>query len=662
MPSECTIVEIPKIAGENRLLTAALEATANAVVITNRLGEIEWVNPAFTELTGYAADEVLGKRIAILKSGRHSAEFYRNLWQTILSGNVWSGEIVNRRKDGRLYTERMTITPVHHGAAEITHFIAIKQDKTACIKTDQALRESERRYQALMETADDGIVSADHNGRIVAWNKGAERIFGYSKEEVFARPVDLLIPRHLRKRYRKRFEQFITGNSERRVGRALEVVGKGKDGTEVPLDISLASWESGEGRFYTAIVRDITYRKMVEEGLRDAHREIESLLASISSILIGVDGQHRITRWNKAAVETFGIQARKVLGRLFTRIPVTWNWEIIQTHLDRCRQGCAPVRIDEIRYTRPDGKERFLTLTINPVRTSGEQHEGFLLLGTDITEKKIIESQLSQAQKLEAIGQLAAGIAHEINTPIQYIGDNTRFLQDAFSDFQSLVEGCKQVPAEKLAEQFHRLCRERDVDYLLKEVPQAIFQTLEGVERVARIVRAMKEFSHPGFDEKKPTDINKALENTVVVARNEWKYYAELVTDFDPDLPPVPCLPGEINQVFLNLIVNAAHAVADVVGRDESHKGRITVKTRRKGDFVEIQISDTGTGIPKEVRQKVFDPFFTTKEVGKGTGQGLAIARSVVVDKHGGSITFETETGKGTTFVVLLPLNSNEMD
>jgi len=168
----------------------------------------------------------------------------------------------------------------------------------------------------------------------------------------------------------------------------------------------------------------------------------------------------------------------------------------------------------------------------------------------------------------------------------------------------------------------------------------------------------MKEFSHPGSREKAPTDINKAISTAITVCRNEWKYVAEVTTDLDPELPLVPCVSGEINQVLLNLIVNAAHAVADVVGEQPTEKGRITIGTRRVGNEAEITVKDTGCGIPEAARSRVFDPFFTTKEVGKGTGQGLAIARSVVVEKHGGRIYFETETGKGTTFVVRLPFES----
>ncbi len=286
-------------------------------------------------------------------------------------------------------------------------------------------------------------------------------------------------------------------------------------------------------------------------------------------------------------------------------------------------------------------------------------------LQTEIADRNKMEIQLRHAQKMESIGQLAAGIAHEINTPTQYIGDNTRFVQDAVGELLALVDAMEMLTApdaappsaEWLADFRARMAR-ADLGYLRQEIPKAITQSLDGVARVARIVRAMKEFSHPGTTEKTPLNLNHAIESTLTVATNEWKYVAELVTDFDSALPPVPCLPGEFNQVVLNIVVNASHAIADVVGDGGQGKGTITVSTRRDGEWAELRIRDTGTGIPEHARQRIFDPFFTTKGVGKGTGQGLAIAHSVVVEKHGGTLHFETELGQGTTFVIRLPLRA----
>jgi len=281
-----------------------------------------------------------------------------------------------------------------------------------------------------------------------------------------------------------------------------------------------------------------------------------------------------------------------------------------------------------------------------------------------------LSRELLQAQKLEAVGQLAAGIAHEINTPTQYIGDNTRFLQEAFEEITPLLGRAQALAqavrngqaASDICDELNETLEKADVEYLAKEIPLAIGQCLEGVRRVSKIVSAMKEFSHPGVEKMTGLDLNHAIESTITVARNEWKYVAEMETDFDPELPLVPCIPGEINQVVLNMLINAAHAIADVVGDGADGKGTITVSTRRDGDFAEVRIEDTGSGIPEAARARVFDPFFTTKEVGKGTGQGLSIAHKVIVQKHCGALEFETELGKGTTFLVRLPLKQAQSD
>lgn len=330
-------------------------------------------------------------------------------------------------------------------------------------------------------------------------------------------------------------------------------------------------------------------------------------------------------------------------------------------------------RVIEFRIQHKDGSWRVLESHASVVRRADGQADQLVVVARDITRRKQAEAehhrmelQLRQAQKLESIGQLAAGIAHEINTPTQFIGDNLRFVRDSFSDLlrlrpveNRLLTAARNggVPVE-LVEAVRAAREQADLAYVDEEIPKALDQALEGVERVGRIVRAMKEFSNPGVTEKQNLDLNHAIESTLVVSSNEWKYVANLVTEFDPHLPAVPCLPGEFNQVVLNIIVNAAHALSEVVGEAPAAKGTITVSTSRNGDWAEICIRDTGAGIPEHARTRVFDPFFTTKGVGRGTGQGLAIAHSVVVDKHGGTIQFETELQVGTTFIIRLPLKA----
>jgi signal transduction histidine kinase len=279
-------------------------------------------------------------------------------------------------------------------------------------------------------------------------------------------------------------------------------------------------------------------------------------------------------------------------------------------------------------------------------------------------DRVALERELAQIQKMESLGTLAGGIAHEINTPVQYVGENLRFLRESIaglsqvlSKYRALAQSAQSegVLTDEVAEVATSV-ETADLEFLRQEMPASIDQSLEGIDRISEIVRAIGEFSHPDAKEKTAIDINHAIATTLTVAKNQTKYVADVETDFDTSLPPVTCLPGEFNQVVLNLLVNAAHAIEET---KSEHKGRITLATRRLADQVEIRISDTGAGIPEAIRKKIFDPFFTTKEPGKGTGQGLAICHTIITKKHGGTINVSSEPGEGTTFVVRLPLDGS---
>jgi PAS domain S-box-containing protein len=340
----------------------------------------------------------------------------------------------------------------------------------------------------------------------------------------------------------------------------------------------------------------------------------------------------------------------------------------------------------ESEVARQDGSKFWLGVSIRPIFDRSGHMTHSVSMGADITAKreeirkkqelqdKLVEEmnerervviELQLAQKLESVGRLAAGIAHEINTPIQYVGDGVHFLRSAYQDLDQLLDGWRSA-ADALPEnpahsalrlEVAELTAKFDLNFLRAEIPKAFERLSDGVERVTNIVKAMKEFAHPDTNEQSPADLNHAIGTTLLVASNEYRYVAAIHTDF-ADLPAVVCNIGELNQVFLNLIVNAAHAIHDA-GRD-ANTGEIRISTAVDGDAVIIRISDNGCGVPPENLSKLYDPFFTTKEVGRGTGQGLAITHSIVVDKHGGHIGVTSDVGTGTEFTLRLPVAGRE--
>ncbi len=535
-----------------------------------------------------------------------------------------------------------------------------------------ASKESEKRYRAIIESSEDAIISKTLDGVITSWNRGAEKIFGYSAQEALGHPLLMLMPPDRRKEELDILARIERGESVNH----FETVRLRKSGERIDVAVTTSPIKDGHGRVIGAskIARDITERKRAEEELRASEERYRAFFETAAEGILVADIESKQFKYaNPAICKMLGYTAEQLTRLGMADIHPPEALDRVAVEFETQARGEKNLT-REIPCLRKDGVVVYADITTAPVVIDGRKcNIGFF---TDITEHKqeeqkrvALELQLRQAQKLETIGQLAAGIAHEINTPTQFISDNTRFVQDAFQDVKPAIEQCHRLleavkqnaVTEQMVREVEEAMQTADPEYLLTEVPKAVQQSLDGLRRVAKIVQAMKDFSHPGSESKTAVDLNRAIESTITVARNEWKYVSDLVTEFDPELPPVPCLPGEFNQVILNMLVNAAHAIADVIGHGENGKGKITISTRRMGDWVEVRISDTGTGIPEAARSKIFDPFFTTKPVGKGTGQGLAIARSVVVDKHGGNIDFETELGQGTTFIIRLPLQAAQV-
>jgi len=417
----------------------------------------------------------------------------------------------------------------------------------------------------------------------------------------------------------------------------------------VLLETALESSSREARARYEALQRDIAERRRAEHE-RDAFFHVSNDLLAV------LDGELVLSQINPAWTHLLGYPTEALAG---TQVTDLLHPEDVSVWLQVWKEALVegrPIVGLENRVRTASGEYRWVAW----VASLDPRTQRCFAGGRDITEKRVMELELAQAQKMEAVGTLASGVAHEINNPVQYIGDNLTFLRESFKELGRLhTLVLAQLEAGRLdSGPLQAMATAVELDYLNKEIPSALEEALDGVRRVAELVRALKEFAHPDQGEMTATDLNRSLQRTVTVARNELKYVSDVVFELG-DLPLVDCHQGAINQVFLNLLVNAAHAIEDRQKAEGGypHKGRITIATRTEGDLAVVAITDTGCGIPERIRGRIFDPFFTTKEVGRGSGQGLPISRAIVVDKHGGTLDFVTALGEGTTFFVKLPLH-----
>ncbi|MGD0011886.1 MAG: PAS domain S-box protein [Terriglobia bacterium] len=554
---------------------------------------------------------------------------------------------------------RQPLTPATLQAfASVAHNLAqfIKRKRV-----EETLRESEEKYRALIETTGTGYVIIDTQGRVVDANAEYVRLTGRrALHEVLGHRITEWTAQH----DLARTAEAVRRCAELGFTRNFDMEHVNGDGKCTPIEVDATVVVTTGGVRIVGLCRDITERKRAEEALRASEERYRELFENASDLVYTTDLEGRLTSLNRVAEQTLAYSREEAAQMNLRQLVDPRHWQRVEQTRERLLAGDSAVTL-ELEITAKDGRRVMLEVNPRLIYKDGKP-VGMQGIGRDITGREEREMELRHAQKLESVGRLASGIAHEINTPIQFVGDNTRFVQDSFGGLHTLLSKYQELRdaaaagavSPDLLAAVRRVEEESDCAYLLEEIPKALTQTLDGVTRVATLVRAMKDFAHPESKEKAAADLNKALLSTLTVARNELKYVADVETDLG-DLPPVVCNISDLNQVFLNLLVNAAHAISEVV-KGSGEKGKIRVRTVAEDNTVLVTITDTGCGIPEGIRTKVFDPFFTTKEVGRGTGQGLAIARSVVVERHKGTLTFESEVGKGTTFYICLPLEPGE--
>ncbi len=665
-----------------RLLTIT-NAAKDAIVQINSKGEITLWNEAACVMFGYSSNEAIGQNLhqVIVPSrylpahGEAFPEFARSGSGYGIGKNL---ELVAKNKAGDELPVELSLSSAL--IDDEWHAIGIVRDISERKRLETQLALSEARYRSAFEHGFVGQALIAPDGEFVEVNQAFGSLLGYEKAELGGRTfTEITHPDDL------------DSNLE-----AVRALAKGeldvirvekryvkKDGTTVWANTTVTATRDATGKViqFNALVADISDRKRAEEERARSEAKYFTLYESSldAVMLLDADG---FFDCNGATVGMFGCASK---AEFYSKHPADVSPECQPCGTDSLTLASQQIAIAmemgsnqfEWVHRRVDTGEAFPVDVLlsrmlldgravlqATVRDISDRKKAEAKLQSEIAQRQQMEIELRQAQKLEAVGQLAAGIAHEINTPSQWVADNVTFLKKTFEVLASALTAGQAVADEcelqghqlPTVAAFRELLKRAKVDRLLKEAPRALEQSQDGLRRISTIVVAMKEFSHPSTGVMQATDINAALNTTVSVARNEWKYVADIVFELDPLLPTIPVLKDELNQVFLNLIVNAAHAIGEARKPESEEKGQITLRTCVNEPWLEVRIHDTGGGIPPHVQSRIFEPFFTTKAVGKGTGQGLAIARSVVVDKHRGKLFFETAVDQGTTFVIQLPL------
>jgi PAS domain S-box-containing protein len=389
-------------------------------------------------------------------------------------------------------------------------------------------------------------------------------------------------------------------------------------------------------------------RRNLADALAHERNVLRTMIDLLPAFIYTKDAHSRFTACNKLVANRMGVEPEELIGKTdFDFFPREMAERFFADEQALIQSGKPLIDHEEIAFDKMRNQDRIILTSKVPLHDANGNLTGIVGTGYDITERKAAENRMASSERLESIGRLAAGVAHEINTPIQYLNDSVSFVREGVKELLEYIDALRaQIPTPPEPDE--------NVEELRTDMPPALDRMADGLVRIAEIVRSMKDFANADQSAMASVDLNRKIASTLVVARSEYSAVADAHTDFAP-LPPIYCNSGLINQVILNLIVNASHAIADVV-RKTGERGRISVRTAIDGDDVVISLSDTGGGIPENIRSRIYEPFFTTKEVGRGTGQGLSIAHNVVVKGHGGNIHFETEMGRGTTFHVRLPM------
>ena len=613
------ITERKKSEELRRLLTTALESTANGVAISDIKGNILWVNKAFTKMTGYPPAEVLGQNLRILKSGKQDGSFYKALWDTISEGKVWNGELVNRKKNGGMYAEEMTITPLMDRNGEITNYIAIKQDITKRKYDERTLKFMAQTITSMQ----DCVAITDLDGRILFTNNAFQVNYGYTNEDLLGKNVSMLRAHHTLTAMRNQIHHDTRGG-----GWHGEILDRRKDGTDLPVELwtSMVSDESGTPVAMLSITRNIADRQLAKDNLRKSEEQFRLIADNVGDMIAVLDPDGRRI-YNSPSYASILGNAELLKGTDSFQDVRPEDRDMVKNVFQETVTTGVGRRI-EYRLSHKDGSVRTIDSKGSVIKDGQGRVSQVIVVSRDVTEERKLAAQFLRAQRLESIGTLASGIAHDLN--------------NIFTPIMLSIEILRS--------------------YLPGKDGANILDTIEtSAKRGSDIVKQVLAFGRGIEGKRVLVQLKHVVNDVVKIAGETFSKAIEINSDMPRDLWTVLADPTQMHQVVLNMVVNARDAMP--------HGGTLTISAKnvnideessllhfeaKPGAFACIIIADTGTGIPAEFLDKIFEPFFTTKDVGLGTALGLSTTLAIV-RSHNGFIDLHSELGKGTTFNVYIP-------
>lgn len=539
---------------------------------------------------------------------------------------------------------------------EFQEILCIGNDITSKYNALEELKNSETRYRSIFENAPLAMVYFNNKGEISTCNEIFVELMGADKNE----DIEFNTAQKDYPAMRSALQKALNGESSS----FEEKYTPPTDNKTKYLRAIFSPVKKYNPPFEViATLEDISERKAAELE----HKRLTTAIDQVAEAIVITDTSGTIIYVNPAFEVTSGYSVTESIGKNPKILKSDEHDEEFYTELWKTI-SCGKIWKGRFINLSKDGRRHIQEATIGPVRNEEGQIMSYVCVARDITQQLLIEAQLRQAQKLESIGELAAGIAHEINTPTQYVTTNIKFLEDSFAEIIKTISSMNSLrklihdntPIDKLVTAADTIINNDELNYLKEDIPNAIRESEEGLRRITEIVNSVKQLSHPGETQKSFHNLNNIINDAITVCTNEWKYVANIERDLAPDLPEIYCLRGEVGQVVLNLIINSAHAIEEKKSQQTKEKGTITVRSYVNDNFVTMEIVDTGSGMPQNIIERAFDPFFTTKQVGKGTGQGLAIAHNVIVNIHKGFIFIDSTEEVGTTVTVQLPVTDED--